>query len=165
MPSGNSKTGRKIPKTPGSRNEEEEIAGTGMPSSIGDPARITAVMRRQRIHQAYAIPANPTAHAIQSMSGSRFVLVAVSDGDGDGETTGFGSGSLTRSATVTKTEGVDTGAVRQPRLLPNATSKENGTRNFRDAATQIQWRTLAGFLRKISVSDPATPANRVDCHR
>src|SRR5213078_2297346 len=98
MPSGNNKTGRNIPKTPGSRNEEDEIAGTGRPSSIGDPARITAVMRRQRIHQAHAIAANPTAHAIQSMSGSRFVLGAV--GNGDGETTGSGNGSLTRSATV-----------------------------------------------------------------
>src|SRR5579871_1363230 len=103
MPSGNSKTGRNIPKTPGSRNEEEEIAGTGRPSSIGDPARITAVMRRQRIHQAHAIPANPTAHATLSMSGSRFVLNAV--GNGDGETTGFRNGSFTDAATTEKTEG------------------------------------------------------------
>src|SRR5580658_4516637 len=106
MPSGNSKTGRNIPKTPGSRNEEEEIARTGRSSSMGDPARITAVMRRHRIHQAQAIPTNPAAHAIQSMSESRFVLGVV--GNGVGETTGSGNGSLTRSATVEKTDGVDT---------------------------------------------------------
>jgi hypothetical protein len=50
-------------------------------------------MRRQRIHQAQAIPANPTVYAIPSMSGSRFVLGAA--GSGDAETTGSGNGSLT----------------------------------------------------------------------
>jgi hypothetical protein len=56
-------------------------------------------------------------------------------------------------------------AVRHSTRLPIAINTENGIRNFKEAATQTQWRTLAGCFRNTSVSKPATPANRVDCHR
>ena len=44
-------------------------------------------------------------------------------------------------------------------------SSENGTRNFSDASSQIQWRSAALLARNASVINQAPPQNSVDCHR
>ena len=36
---------------------------------------------------------------------------------------------------------------------------------LQDAANHTQWRTRASLFCSVNVSSPATPANRVDCHR
>src|SRR5262249_36851490 len=46
--------------------------------------------------------------------------------------------------------------------LPRKSSKENGIKNFTEAASQIQYRTAAPFFFSMSVH--AAAAQSVDCH-
>ena len=50
-------------------------------------------------------------------------------------------------------------------LFPRLTSTENGTRNFSDAASHKQNRSLAAFWLRNVTNTATTAANTVDCHR
>src|SRR5690348_5863977 len=69
-PVGNSRTGRKTPNTPGSRNELDAIAGTESPSGTRDPARTEERIRLHRIQAVQAIPTKPIAQIIARIGGS-----------------------------------------------------------------------------------------------
>ncbi len=49
--------------------------------------------------------------------------------------------------------------------LPRFTSNANGKRNFSDAQSQTQYRTLAEFRRRKSATNSAKSANPDDCHK
>src|SRR5258708_23167463 len=70
MPSGSNRTGRKTPNTPGSKEVREHIARIGISMCTGDPARTTALMRRQRIHHEQLMPTNPNAQMPNRIAGS-----------------------------------------------------------------------------------------------
>jgi hypothetical protein len=48
---------------------------------------------------------------------------------------------------------------------PALTSRENGARNFNDAASHTQYRTAARCLFSARVSSQAATPKTVDCHR
>jgi hypothetical protein len=71
IPSGNNRTGRKTPKTPGSTRVAEDITLTDISRCMGDPARTAALMRRQRTHHAQLIPRNPNPQTLARTAGIR----------------------------------------------------------------------------------------------
>jgi hypothetical protein len=73
-------------------------------------------------------------------------------------------GWLACSITYDRPDGVIADAARRPKWLPKSTSREKGTKNFTDAASQTQYRVCARFFRNAKVKRPATAANSVDCH-
>ncbi len=48
---------------------------------------------------------------------------------------------------------------------PERSARKTGSEICTRQPAQTQWRTRAEFFRSASVSNPATPANRVDCQR
>ena len=101
-----------MPKTPGSRNEGEDIARIERPSSTGDPARTAALMRRERTHHEQAIAINPIAHIVHRTIGGGLVVVGGIAKDGD-KTVGPVNGWLTLSITTEKLVGVAPRIVRK----------------------------------------------------
>src|SRR5262245_28855431 len=55
--------------------------------------------------------------------------------------------------------------VAQSIWFPAQTSREKGTRNLMDAASQSECRTDARFLLQIQVSGAIAAVKRVDCHK
>jgi len=82
------------------------------------------------------IPMTPHAHIPNRITGSGSEGSGAVANTGD-ETVGTVKGWLNCSIT-TDTPGAIAGAVRHPIRLPIPTSKENGARNFKDAATHTQ---------------------------
>src|SRR5258706_9301079 len=91
IPSGSNSTGRKTPKTAGSRKVGEDIAWTGISRCTGDPARMAARMRRHRIHHAHAMPRNPHAQMPHRIAGSGLASGGTAVNTGE-ETTGTVNG-------------------------------------------------------------------------
>src|SRR5580704_3879677 len=77
MPSGSSKMGRKIPKTPGSNRTGLDIARTGRFISNGDAARRAARTRLHRRHHARRLAATPDSHTLSKIAGSRLGAMGV----------------------------------------------------------------------------------------
>jgi hypothetical protein len=75
------------------------------------------------------------------------------------------NGWLNLSITTGKAAAVTSGAVRHRTSPPIAMSTEIGMRNLREAASHTACRTRARLFPSASVSNPATPASRVDCHK
>src|SRR6185437_145177 len=60
--------------------------------------------------------------------------------------------------------GAAAGAVRGT-SAPNAANAPKGTRNFSEAASHTQYRTVAWCRRSVHANPAAASANAVDCHR
>jgi hypothetical protein len=71
MPSGNNRTGRKIPKTAGSGRAGEDFAGIGIANCKGEALRTVVRMRSHRIHHEKAIAAKPHAQMANKTAGTR----------------------------------------------------------------------------------------------
>src|SRR4051812_25035873 len=115
MPSGSSSTGRKTPKTPGSRIEGEETAGIGTPSCTGEPARTATLTRRQRIHHEIEMLADTDAHTM-NRSARRGSVVCGSAASTGAEPVMTVNGWTT--SITTDTLGEITGGVRHSMRLP-----------------------------------------------
>src|ERR1017187_5225247 len=161
MPSGSSKTGFTMPTTPGSRRADEDITGIGRFRSRGVAARRTARIWRHGRSQKMTPIAMPQSHTPNRMAGNGFW--AGNETADKGAWAGIVKGWLISSIAKESCEGAVAGAVRHPSWAPATTRSEKGTRNFTDAASQIQYRTEARFFRSASVNSHATAANRVDC--
>ena len=71
MPSGRSRTGLRIPKTPGSRRTGEDIAWIGRCKCNGDAARKAARMPRHLLNQERTLLAKPQSHTTNQTAGTR----------------------------------------------------------------------------------------------
>src|SRR5580658_2566572 len=109
IPSGSKRTGRKTPNTPGSMEVREHIVRIGISVRTGDPARTTALMRRQRIHHQQPMPANPHAQMPNRIADSGLEASGggVDKGDGTG---GAVNGWLTSSIKTDQLDCVVSGA-------------------------------------------------------
>src|SRR5579862_5275634 len=162
IPCGNSRTGRNIPNTPGSRSTSEDFTGTGSPRSIACALRTSACIRVHRRPHFIPTATNPAAHASSNNSGIRFVLAAAVSRvaiNGAVPPNGWATCSITIGS-----EGSGDAAL-QLTWFPTATSRAKGTKNFIDAANHTQYRVCARFFRNASVSSHASPAKTVDCHK
>ena len=56
-------------------------------------------------------------------------------------------------------------SARRPNQLPAAEKKENGTRNFAEAASHNPYRAWGPYLLNAMTRRPAAAANSVDCHK
>src|SRR5690242_18253294 len=162
MPSGSSRTGQKMPNTPGSICEGEDKAGMGKPSGSG-----MAFLRIRRICiQHLSQKAMPTTMP-QSHTARR---IDASGNDACGETTWVGAVDAAKGWIALSTTNDHCGwamgaPLRQLNRLPSATRKENGRRNLTDAANHSQYRTAARFFLNASVRRQITPTKIVDCQR
>src|SRR4029078_8793880 len=142
MPSGNIRTGRKIPIRPGSSGADEVSTGNGadIASGIvsGRAARTSARSLNQPIPQISSARSVPAAHSTIS----NMIQFVVAPG------TTLAAGALAKGAAVfcsTSSAGPSgsmgtTGNVTAP---PRTISTENGTRNLTDAANHSQKRNEA----------------------
>jgi hypothetical protein len=108
------------------------------------------------------MPTTPTAHRAKRTFGSALFSGGVAAIRG-GESTEIENGRTmwsTAGGTFDRT-----GAGFQSIRLPNATNRDNGTRNFTEAANHNHCRTRARFVRRANVDNPANAANAVDCQR
>src|SRR5579872_3203052 len=111
MPSGRSRTGLTVPKTPGSITVDEDTTLIGISRSSGDPARTALRMRHQRINHEKLMPMNPTAHMAIKVVGIRFRAGGTClTGNGTAETV---NGWLTSSMTTYAEDWGTTAAVRK----------------------------------------------------
>src|ERR1035441_3789935 len=163
MPSGSSKTGLRMPTTPGSIRAGADITGIGRFRSRGVAARRIPRIWRHGLSQKMTPIAMPQSQTPNRMAGNGLRAGAAAAGKGAGA--GIAKGWLISSIAKESCDGAMTGAVRHPSWEPALTRREKGIRNFTDAASQIQYRTDARFFRNASVNSPATAANRVDCQR
>src|SRR6267378_2358834 len=157
MPCGHIKTGRAMPKIPGSREvrdkkisirfgipairSSQRSASTSRPSRKGTAFRIAAEIRRQRRYQTKTTTRNPESHATVRTAGSRWVkfeetVAGVARNIMD--IVGCVNGWLTSSIAKYKPAFVPAELRDHGRWLPMATSNENGIRNFTDAASHSQ---------------------------
>src|SRR5437016_5999559 len=104
MPSGNNKTGRKIPKIPGSKRAGGDIALIGASRFTCDPVRTAVRMRPQRTHHEQVMPRNPHPQMPHRNAGkNRFEAAGTGANKGE-ETAGAVNGWLTSSITTNKVD-------------------------------------------------------------
>src|ERR1700730_3306897 len=112
MSPGSTRTGRKTPKTPGSRRVGDDITRIGIASCKGEPARTAAWIRRQRTHHEQVIPRNPHAHMLNRIVGNGLAAGGTA-GKAD-ESAGPVNGRLTASIMTDNLGAVFSGSVRHP---------------------------------------------------
>src|SRR6185436_19431307 len=136
MPSGNSRTGRKMPIRPGSIGADVVSTGNGADIASGRAAKTSARRLSQRIPQTSSSGSVPAAHvAISNM-----IQFVAAPG------TTLATGALVKGAAVfcsTSSVGPSgsMGATGKFTAALMAVSTENGTRNLTDAANHNQKRT------------------------
>src|ERR1700730_11829156 len=143
MSLGSTRTGRKTPKTPGSRRVGEDITRIGIASCRGEPTRTAAWIRRQRTHHEQAIPRNPHAHMLNTIAGNGLAAGGTA-GKAD-ESAGPVNGRLISSTMTDRLRDVFSGRVRHRISPPRVMSTETGMRNLYEEHNLAQWRTRAGL--------------------
>jgi len=139
-----------------------EIALTGRSGRTALPARTATRIPRHLLHHEIEMPTNPHNHTPAKTIGNASVDLDNGPGvDVDDNANGW----LTWPIANLKPEGTVCSGARHRICPPSATSTASGTRNLIEATSQTPCRTRAEFFRNISVSNPATTANAVDCHK
>jgi hypothetical protein len=98
-----------MPKMPGSRRVDEDIALIGSSRFTGDAVRTADLSRRQRIHHEPVMPTNPHAQIPNRTAGRELRAGGAVGKNEAGEAV---NGSLTSSMTMDRLEGAVCGAVR-----------------------------------------------------
>ena len=163
MPSGGSRTGLTIPTTPGSRRAVEDITCIGRFKGSGFAARRTARIRRHHRSQKTAPIATPQSQTPKRMAGNGFRASSRNHRKRRWGRRGKGLGDLLHHERKPRLR--DRRSRWPYQLSAGAHSNGKGIRNFTEAASQIQYRTAARFVRSASVNSQATAAQRVDCQR
>src|SRR5215471_21821686 len=137
MSCGTSSTGRNIPKTLGSSNADDAIAGmlTGM--TMGEAPRTIALIRDQLRAQSATMMKKPTNHAMNNMVSTYCLIVPTRDGF-TAEGVEITNGCAISFATMTTDGEATIGADRHLTAVPRLISSEKGTRNFTEAVNQTQ---------------------------
>src|SRR5579884_3505574 len=133
MPAGSNRTGRKMPKMPGSIRDIEERTRTGASLGTGVAQRTAARVRSQDRPLRASTTRKPQSQSPNRMAGIGFEAVAGAGVDAQSAKVNGWPICATDAGMVGRATGVASGHRNRP---PMATNKENGTRNFNDAISQ-----------------------------
>src|SRR5665213_4599932 len=152
-----------MPAIPGSRRTFEDIAGIGRFNGRGVAEHAARRMRRQDRNHRSTLIAKPQNHTRKRRTGAE---------PDTGSTAAIGNccagmlkGWPICFATKEKAGRAIPDAVDHANRVPRLINSEKGTRNFSEAASQIQYRTAARFFFNLNTNNHATAAQTVDCQR
>ena len=155
-----------MPTALGSGIVGEDFTGTAPTNACGDASRTAARTCRMPLTHRTTMHSAPTAQIAQSPQIAIDIQsrgwVTAREG-GMLENSGVEKGSLTCSIANENWEAAGMFA-RCPNQRPAVDRKENGMRNFVEAASHNQYRTRGPNLRQRTTSRPTAAANSVDCH-